>query len=214
MQDAIATWLRIYDSRVILPNPLKVSALMNEFIDWLIAEKDIDPVNLAGEAHYRLVKIHPFIDGNGLTARLLINLLLMIHGYPPAIIRKNDAVAYINALEKAHMGGDAEGYQRLIAKAADRSLDIYLKACAGESSMGDIDSDHLLKIGELAKMVEATVPTIRHWTREGLLDIAQITESGYQLYESAMVDRCRKIGELKEKRMTLHEIKRYLNETI
>ena len=72
---------------------------------------------------------------------------------------------------------------------------------------------HLLKIGELAKMVGATVPTIRHWRTEGLLDIAQITESGYQLYESAMVDRCRKIGELKEKRMTLYEIKRYLNET-
>jgi len=56
--------------------------LMEEFIQWLSTSKDLHPVELAAEAHYRLVTIHPFIDGNGRTARLLMNLILISHGYP------------------------------------------------------------------------------------------------------------------------------------
>ena len=203
--------VRISGSAVVMPNPRKVPDLMDEFQEWLINAQDLHPVALAGEAHYRLVTIHPFVDGNGRSARLLMNLILMMYGYPPAIIRKRDRLAYIGALEKAQLGGTKIDYERLIIKAVDRSLDIYLKAVKGESSIGDdIDTEGRLKIGELAKLTEEAVSTIRYWTKEGLLEVAEITDSGYQIYSMAMVGRCKQIKHLKDKRYTLEEIKHLL----
>lgn len=75
--------VRISGSAVVMPNPRKVPELMEDFLAWLGEKHDLHPVALAGEAHYRLVSIHPFTDGNGRTARLLMNLLLMQQGYPP-----------------------------------------------------------------------------------------------------------------------------------
>jgi Fic family protein len=199
--------VRISGSTVVMPNYRKVPELMAEFHTWLITHHDTHPVAFAGEAHYRLVTIHPFVDGNGRTARLLMNLILMMHGYPPAIIRKRDRLVYIGALEKAQLGGSKHDYENIIGNAADRSLNIYLKAAAGESSFSGLDTDNLLKIGNLAKAVNVTVPTIRHWTKEGLLEIVAYTESGYQLYAPDMVDRCKQIKELQKKRLSLSEIK-------
>lgn len=58
-----------------------------------------------------------------------------------------------------------------------------------------------------AAAVGVTVPTIRHWTKEGLLEVAELTESGYQLYAPEMKTRCEEIKALKEQRLTLGEIK-------
>jgi Fic family protein len=203
--------VRISGAAVVFPNPRKVPDLMDGFLVWLTSKHDLHPVTFAGEAHYRLVSIHPFVDGNGRTARLLMNLLLMMAGYPPAIIRKRDRLAYIGSLEMAQLGGSKELYEKIIAKAAERSLDIYLKAARGESAIGDVDTDDLLKIGELAKAVGETVPTIRYWTKEGLLEVAEVTKSGYQLYAADMATRCKQIKKLKGKRFTLEEIKRRLS---
>ena len=121
--------VRIAGAEVILPNPRKVPALMDEFVRWLqTAAPALHPVELAAEAHYRLVSIHPFVDGNGRTARLLMNLILLMGGYPPAIIRKEDRLAYLASLEKRQLGGSGDDYLNLIADAVDRSLDIYLEA--------------------------------------------------------------------------------------
>jgi Fic family protein len=206
--------VRISGSTVILPNPRKVPDLMDDFHLWLTHKHHLHPIAFAGEAHYRLVSIHPFVDGNGRTARLLMNLLLMMAGYPPAIIRKRDRLAYINALEKAQLGGSKDAYEKIIAKATERSLDIYLKAANGKSASSnnnDVDSEHLLKIGELAKVTHETVATIRYWTKEGLLEVSEITPSGYQLYAPDMAIRCKQIKALKEKRFTLEEIKQRLS---
>ena len=198
--------VRISGSTVILPNPLKVPDLMDDFITWLKQTDKLHPVELAAEAHYRLVTIHPFVDGNGRTARLLMNLILLMTGYPAAIIRKRDRLAYIGALEKAQLGGSKEDYLKIISSAVDRSLNIYLKALKGETEEPETEIK-LLKIGELAKQVGESNSTIRHWTKEGLLDVAEITESNYQLYAVEMVKRIELIKELKSKRFTLNEIK-------
>jgi Fic family protein len=122
--------VRISGSAVALPNPRKVQELMDEFFKWLKKEDKMHAVELAAEAHYRFVTIHPFIDGNGRTARLLMNMILMMKGYPPAIIRKNDRLAYIKSLEKPQLvngeGDSKNDYFKLISIAVDRSLNIYL----------------------------------------------------------------------------------------
>lgn len=204
--------VRISGSSVILPNPAKVPDLMANMQIWLKSTKKLHPVELAAEAHYRLVTIHPFVDGNGRTARLLMNMILMMEGYPPAIIRKRDRLAYISALEKAQLGGSKEDYLKLIGKAVDRSLEIYLKALKGETDTQN-DEQKLLKIGELAKAVNENNSTIRHWTKEGLLEVAEVTESGYQLYAADMIERIEKINALKEKRYSLEEIRSLLEKS-
>ena len=201
--------VRISGSVVVLPNPRKVPDLMQGFVEWLGQSADLHAVELAAEAHYRLVTIHPFVDGNGRTARLLMNMILLMMGYPAAIIRKRDRLAYIGALEKAQLGGSKEGYLKIISKAVDRSLDIYLKAANGEEAEGPKD-DLLLKIGELAKQVGESNSTIRHWTKEGLLEVAEVTGAGYQLYAPDMVYRVKQIHALKRQRLTLREIKERL----
>ena len=205
--------VRILGSTTILPNPRKLQSLMDNFLQWLKQENKLHAVELAAEAHYRLVTIHPFIDGNGRTGRLLMNMILMMKGYPPAIIRKNDRLAYISSLEKAqatNAKSDAKNeYLRLIIAAVDRSLNIYLKAIKGE--IEELENDKLLKIGELAKMTHQTVPTIRHWTKEGLLQVAEIKQSGYQMYSEAMIDRVKKILKMKNNRLTLSEIQRKIS---
>lgn len=124
--------VRISGSAVVLPNPRKVQDLMDNFFSWLTKESKMHPVELAAEAHYRLVTIHPFIDGNGRTARLLMNMLLMMQGYPPAIIPKSDRLDYIKFLEKSQLangeGNSKNDYFKLIRDCANRSLNIYLKA--------------------------------------------------------------------------------------
>ncbi|MCC8372451.1 MAG: Fic family protein [Rickettsia endosymbiont of Pseudomimeciton antennatum] len=199
--------VRISGSRVIMPNPIKVPNLMVDFVVWLKSREDMHPVQLAGEAHYRLVTIHPFSDGNGRTARLLMNLILIIEGYPPAIIRPQERLPYITSLETLQLGGSKEAYEKIIFNAVSRSLDIYLKAAKGINSSDIILSEKLLKIGELAKAVNETVPTIRFWTKEGLLEIADITKSRYQLYSPDMIKQCTKIQRLKIQKLTLNEIK-------
>ena len=120
--------VRIAGSRVTLPNPLKIRGLRAEFVAWLTKENTLHPVALAGDAHYQLVTIHPFVDGNGRTARLLMNLILHMHGYPPAIIRNEDRKVYIESLETAQLGGSRNVFDKLIFDAVDSSLDIYLQS--------------------------------------------------------------------------------------
>ena len=203
--------VRIAGASVVLPNPRKVPELMTQFCGWLRSRADFHPVAFAAEAHYRLVTIHPFIDGNGRTARLLMNLLLLMRGYPPAIIRPRDRVAYLGALETAQLGGSKTAYENLVASAVSRSLDIYLDAAEGSGTVRRAApaaaGGRLLKIGQLAKAVGETVPTIRHWTKLGLLDVAQATPSGYQLFAADAIDRCRRIQSLKGRRHTLAEIR-------
>jgi len=89
------------------PPPSMVVLLVNKFINWLDTESAnnrLHPVRLAALAHYKLVYIHPFVDGNGRTSRLLMNLVLMQAGYPPVIIRRSDRETYYRHLVTANEG--------------------------------------------------------------------------------------------------------------
>ena len=133
-------------------------------------------------------------------------------GYPPALIRKEDRRRYINSIEKGQLGGGLEDYYELISEAVERSLDIYLEALSPKETKKGLSLNKLLKIGELAKETEETIHTIRFWTKEGLLTVKSFTKGGYQLYESSMVERAKKIRQLqKQKRLAIAEIKKELN---
>lgn len=117
---------RIAGSNVIFPNPAKIPRLMEEFGAWL---KTAPPTPASAfEAHYRLTAIHPFADGNGRTARLLMNLLLIRGGYPPVAVRPEDRKAYLDGLERASTAGESGPYQSFMHQRLDATLEEYLSA--------------------------------------------------------------------------------------
>ncbi len=109
------------------PDALQVPTDMRHLMSWLAKEqKRLHPVELAALLHHKLVYIHPFFDGNGRTARLVMNVTLIRNGYPLAVILKNDRQKYYRALQAAD-NGKLSALVKLIAQAVERSLDIYLK---------------------------------------------------------------------------------------
>lgn len=108
------------------PDFLHLHNEMQELIAWYETASTLHPVVRAAELHTRFVKAHPFIDGNGRTGRLLQNFELIKAGYPPAVIRKEDRVAYYDALDEACVTGNYDKITQLVAEAVQRSLAIYL----------------------------------------------------------------------------------------
>ena len=97
---------------------------MDKLLVDLAAAPD-HPVKFAADAHYDFAKIHPFVDGNGRTARLLMNLLLLQNGYPLTIIPAEQRTAYITAMDDADRG-DRLPFYRVICSAVENSFDLYL----------------------------------------------------------------------------------------
>lgn len=108
------------------PTPLEVPVLMAGFSSWLGTVRD--GPEAAFKAHRDLVGVHPFNDGNGRTARLLMNLVLSRAGYPPIAVRPEDCPAYIGALESAQRGEGPADFDRLLFGRLDRTLDLCLAA--------------------------------------------------------------------------------------
>lgn len=118
--------VRITGSTTTFPNYAKVPLLMVEFMQWLHTTHE-HPALVAALAHFKLVCIHPFIDGNGRTARLLMNLLLLQEGYPLAIIKREQRADYIKAIEIARDTENYDPFYVLILEAVERGLDFYLE---------------------------------------------------------------------------------------
>ncbi len=100
---------------------------MELFVKWYWEiGVNLHPIELAAKVHTEFVKIHPFIDGNGRTARLLLNLELMKNGYPPIIIRNENKVKYYSAIDIAHTVGDYKDFIEIVNDELNNSLDLYL----------------------------------------------------------------------------------------
>lgn len=162
---------RLTESDVVLPNPVKIPELMQEFMIWLRSDNPDHVAKIAADAHYKLVSIHPFSDGNGRTSRLLMNLILMQEGYPPAIIRKEDRLEYINSLEKAQKGGSLDDFYSLIYEAVDRSLEIYLEALEPERISVEQPSreQRFYTTEEVATLLRVDPESVRRYVRSGKL---------------------------------------------
>ncbi len=161
--------VRLRGSETILPNALKVPELMEEFVAWLQGSNFDNPIKIAADAHFKLVSIHPFVDGNGRTARLLMNLLLMQEGFPPAIVRKEDRSSYINSLEKGQTRNELNDYFNLMLEAVDRSLDIYLEAVEPERAgvLEPTPEQRFYTTKEVSKLLKVDPETVRRYVRQG-----------------------------------------------
>lgn len=109
------------------PDYLKIPELMETLVLSYEHWNEFHPIIQAALLHGELVKIHPFVDGNGRTSRLLMNLDLMNHGYNPVIIKKEDRLEYYEALDKAHATGDYTDFVKLITKLEIEILKKYLE---------------------------------------------------------------------------------------
>lgn len=129
-------------------SPEETPAKMEELINWYREEfkkKKVDAILFATEFHYRFVRIHPFDDGNGRIARLLMNFILMQKGFPPAIIKTEDKQNYFNALQQAD-AGDIEYFFNYICEREIESLELMLSGARGEDIDDEDDLDKKIKL--------------------------------------------------------------------
>ncbi len=122
----------IAGSSLILPSPAEIPARMGDLVQWLSAAPPTP--RTAFDAHEKLVTIHPFSDGNGRTARLLMNLLLIRLAYPPVVIHPSDRVRYLDALDATRMADRASYYDFMdtrLEAALDHHLEILRRGMEG-----------------------------------------------------------------------------------
>ena len=130
-------------------SPEETPALMTDLLDWYnktVCEKSLSAIELASLFHYRYIRIHPFEDGNGRIARLLVNFILLRAGYPMIIVRTDDKDSYLNALNRSDINvgmvpsdgakaelEDIQPFVDYINGCMERALSIRIKAAKGES---------------------------------------------------------------------------------
>ncbi len=139
-------------NHVLLPNgdifrytePGDVTAEMQSLMEWYRSDDGL-PIIKAAALHYKFITIHPFDDGNGRTARLLMNYHLMREGYPPIIITSEDKANYYYALRQAD-SGDIDAFIKYIAEQLVTSLTLAIKAAKGEEIEEPEDIDRRLSI--------------------------------------------------------------------
>ena len=114
--------------------PEQVKPAMSDLIDWYRNREAAGehPIITAATVHYRFVRIHPFDDGNGRMARLLMNLLLIRHGYTVAIVQSGHRARYLQELERADRTEDLAQFIDYVASCCEYALNLYLQAARGE----------------------------------------------------------------------------------
>ena len=111
------------------PHHSQVPALMRDWFAWQDGDgQAYPPVVRAALAHELLLAIHPFLDGNGRTERLVLNLQLMQAGYPVTLLLQGWRLSYIRALEQAHHG-QYSSLANVVGRAVEAGLDLFLEAC-------------------------------------------------------------------------------------
>ena len=152
-------------------SPEETPALMTDLVAWYREEEErgnLSLPELCALFHYRYIRIHPFDDGNGRIARLLVNYILCRHGYPMIVIKSSDKDAYLNALGRCDatvgttpsVGAHAEAVQikpftQYVETCMESALSLCIKAAKGESIEEDDDFLKELKILELQKQRDA-----------------------------------------------------------
>lgn len=163
--------------------PEETPAKMNDLVNWYrakVKKKDIKPILLAAEFHYKYIRIHPFDDGNGRTARILMNFILMQFNYPPVIIKTDDKENYFAALRQAD-AGLLTPFIEYISKNLNNSLEIMIKGAKGESIEEPDDLDK-----EIA-LLEQRLKTVGE-----SIEMSKNKEAVLNLYDNTISDLIRR----------------------
>lgn len=144
------------------PPPSKdIGPLMLELVSWLKENpEELTPIELAAVFHHRFVRTHPFSEGNGRMARLLMNAVLMRHGYPFIVnITSREREKYLRTLSEADMG-NLSAFVNFIAMSVERALDIYIQA---------VEEPELLTLAEASELVPYSQDYLSLLARKGAL---------------------------------------------
>ncbi|MCL2311596.1 MAG: Fic family protein [Firmicutes bacterium] len=168
--------VRISGSDAVLPNPVKVPYLMEEFSRKLNNKQE--GILKALEAHYKLVEIHPFVDGNGRTARLLMNLILLRSNTLPLIVAPIERKRYISGINRRNTKGELLHYHKYMLGLLNKSMNLYIKMFG----KAEETSSPLMTISGFAKYCGVPVTTIRYYLRIKKLEPYSYTNAGYMLF--------------------------------
>ena len=187
------------------PPPEQVEELMRQWVAWLDNEgMTYEPVLRSAIAHHGFEAVHPFVDGNGRVGRLLLNLMLMRDGYPPALMLREWRVRYITALDTANTGNYTP-LANLIGQAVEAGFDRYLAACAVQTS------EPYLSLAALAKSTEYSTDYLGWLVRQGRLPAVKrggrwySTLADVQRYQQEVSDGHFPAGRPPKKGQTAHE---------
>lgn len=180
------TNVRIGGASHIPPEAWLVPQEMEEWVRWLRTDaKNLHPLDRAALAHHRFAAIHPFIDGNGRTARLIMNLLLLRDGYPPTVILRANRQQYYSVLAQADRG-NAKPLVNFVGRATERTLNLYVEAVTPktrkparndewiplrEAAEGTpYSQEYLSLLARLGRLEATKIGRVWHTTRRALRD--------------------------------------------
>lgn len=170
--------------------PEETPSKMTDLINWYrekSKQKDVNPIFLAAEFHYKFIRIHPFDDGNGRTARILMNFILMKFDFPPVIIKTEDKVNYFAVLQLAD-SGNIEAFVEYIAQNLVCSLDIMIAGAKGENIEDEDDLDK--EIALLEQKIKFSVEKVES-TRSEVTIMGVYDNSIKRLYDK-FIESCKK----------------------
>lgn len=166
-------------------SPEETPALMTDLVSWYnqeAAKGEMSPIEIASLFHYRYIRIHPFEDGNGRIARLMVNFILSRYGYPMIVVQEADRNGYLGALRQCDANTSttpSEGAYAVLGQIAplvkyleqclERALQISIRAAKGENVEEEDDIQKRLAI--LARNAQAQKGDIKRIDKEHILDI-------------------------------------------
>jgi len=160
------------------PPASQVPDLMQQWVLWVngAESKRYDSVTRAIIAHHGFESVHPFEDGNGRVGRLLLNMLLMREGYPPALVLRDWRERYVLALQRADQG-DYTALLNVVGRAVESSLDLYLEACRA--------TEHLYQpLAELAETLGIETDYLGWLARHGKIEATKRGRYWYSTLEA------------------------------
>ena len=168
--------------------PSEVASRMQQLVTWLAGRLESDDTHIlqiAAKLHHDFVLIHPFDDGNGRVARMLVNYVLMRQGYPPIIVPTERKADYLTALRLAD-AGDSTALVAFLASSLTRSLELGIKAAKGESveETGDVEKEIALFVK--SQSIRSANPVARSSEV-----VRSLYESGFRQMLSRLLDKIR-----------------------